>query len=217
MPKKMTFITNSTRQMSTDSIFRQVRNLLGLGQQSMADRLGITRPYLSEIENERRRPSETLIQKLASLKEGFDAGRNHNVQSKLPSAGRGVPIISWARAGAASSYEEMPFDSREVIPSDCPDDKAFGLILEGDSMEPKYSPGDVVVLMPLRQPHSNQLVGAKIRDQGAVFKILTVLPASRRFRLSSYNSAVYPPVELRESDFEWIYPAYEVRRRVWHQ
>jgi len=179
--------------------------------------LGITRPYLSEIENDRRQPSEALLQKLAFLKAEFEANEGLKVQSNPPPAGRGVPIISWARAGAASSYEEMPFDWQDVIPSDCPDDNAFGLILVGDSMEPKYSPGDVVVLMPLRQPRSNQLVGAKIRDQGVVFKILTVLTDPRRFRLSSYNSAVYPPVELRESDFEWIYPAYEVRRRLWHQ
>jgi phage repressor protein C with HTH and peptisase S24 domain len=182
----------------------------------MADRLDITRSYLSAIENEHRQPSAALVQKLAPLKEEFEAKDRLSVQAKLSPAGRGLPIISWARAGAASSYEEMPFDSQDVIPSDCPDEHAFGLILVGDSMEPKYSPGDIVVLMPLRQPRSNQLVGAKIREQGVVFKILTVLTAPRRFRLSSYNSAAYPPVELRESDFEWIYPAYEVRRRLWH-
>jgi repressor LexA len=190
---------------------------LGLGQQAMADRLRISRPYLSEIENERRQPSEALLQKLALLKQESESKGNFESRLKNSPAGRGVPIISWARAGAASSYEEMPFDWQDVIPSDCPDDNAFGLILVGDSMEPKYSPGDVVVLMPLRQPRSNQLVGAKIREQGVVFKILTVLTAPRRFRLSSYNSAVYPPVEHLESDFEWIYPAYEVRRRLWHQ
>jgi phage repressor protein C with HTH and peptisase S24 domain len=190
--------------------------LLGLRQQEMAERLGISRPYLSEIENERRQPSEALLQKLAVLRSDSAVSNGSEAQRYPPSARRGVPVISWARAGAASSYEEMPLDWQEVIPSDCPDENAFALILEGDSMEPRYFPKDVVVLMPTRQPGSNQLVGAKIREQGVVFKILTVLTDPRRFRLSSYNSAVYPPVELREIDFEWIYPAYEMRRRIWH-
>ena len=202
--------------MSTQSTFLEVRTLLKLNQKEMANRLGITRPYLSEIENDHRAPGESLVQKLARVKETADATASSGIRPKRQEVGQGVPVISWARAGAATSYEAMPFDWQEIIPSDCPDEEAFGLILEGDSMEPKYSPGDVVVLMPQRQPRSNQLVAAKIRDQGVVFKMLNILTSPRRFRLSSYNSDMYQPFEHRQSAFEWIYPAYEVRRRLWH-
>lgn len=202
--------------MSTQSTFLDIRTLLGLGQKEMAKRLGISRPYLSEIENERRPPSEALVQKLALVKETAEATVRSDVRPKRQAIGQGVPVISWARAGAASSYESMPFDWQDVIPSACPDEDAFGLILEGDSMEPKYSPGDVVVLMPQRQPRSNLLVAAKIRDRGVVFKMLNILSSPPRFRLSSYNATMYEPFVHAERDFEWIYPAYEVRRRLWH-
>lgn len=202
--------------MSTQSTFLAVRTLLGLDQTAMAKRLNISRPYLSEIENEHRQPSEALVQKLSLLKETAEATTRPQVRAKRRAIGQGVPVISWARAGTATSYEAMPFDWQELIPSDCPDEEAFGLILDGDSMEPKYFAGDVVILMPQRQPRSNQLVAAKIRDQGVVFKMLNILTAPRRFRLSSYNSEFHRPLELRESAFEWIYPAYEVRRRLWH-
>jgi Predicted transcriptional regulator len=203
--------------MSTESTFRQARIRLGLAQKEMAKRLGITRSYLSEVENGHRHPSEGLVQKLLLVRESSPAEAHSEVLQKDARVRRRVPVISWARAGAASSYEEMPLDWQEVLPSDCPDEHAFGLILEGDSMEPKYFAGDVVVLMPTRQVHSNQLVGAKIRSQGIVFKMLTVLSGGRRFRLTSYNSAVYPPIEHPAGDFEWIFPAYELRRRLWHQ
>jgi phage repressor protein C with HTH and peptisase S24 domain len=203
--------------MSTKSTFLQVREMLALGQSEMAKRLDISRPYLSELENEHRQPSEALVQKLAQLKEAADATKRSNIPQKRQPVGKGIPIISWARAGEAASFEDMPFDWQELLPSDCPDDDAFGLILEGDSMEPKYVAGDIVVLMPQRQARSNQLVAANIRDQGVVFKMLTVLTSPRRFRLSSYNSDVYQPVEHPERDFQWIYPAYEIRRRVWRQ
>lgn len=202
--------------MSTNATFLSVRELLELDQAEMAKRLGISRPYLSAIENEHRPPSEALVQKLAFLKETAEATRRVDIHPARQPIGMGVPVISWARAGAASSYEAMPFDWQNIIPSDCPDKEAFGLILEGDSMEPKYLPGDVVIVMPQRQPRSNLLVAAKIRDRGVVFKMLNILFSPRRFQLSSYNAAMYAPIVHAEADFEWIYPAYEVRRRLWH-
>jgi len=212
----MTFPLRFYYKMSTKAKFQEVRELLDLNQAEMAKRLGISRPYLSAIENERRFPSEGLIQNLAHLKEAFEVTQNPEARPKRQAVGQGVPVISWARAGTASSYEAMPFDWQEVIPTDCPDEDAFGLILEGDSMEPKFVSGDIVVVMPQRQPRSNLLVAAKIRGYGVVFKMLNILASPRRFQLISYNASMYAPLVHPEADFEWIYPAYEVRRRLWH-
>lgn len=81
-------------------------------------------------------------------------------------------------------------------------------------MEPKFQTGDVVVLMPQRSPRTNSLVAARILEQGVVFKMLTLMNGGRRLRLTSYNP-VYPPLDLRADELAWMYPAYEVRRRLW--
>ncbi len=124
-----------------------------------------------------------------------------------------IPVISWAKAGIATSYEEIPQDWQTTLHSDCPDARAFGLVLEGDSMEPKFSQGDLVVVMPQMRPRPNGLVVANLAERGVVFKVFTP-QAGHSVRLSSYNPA-YPPIEVVPQNLAWIYPAYEVRRRLW--
>ena len=124
-------------------------------------------------------------------------------------------MLSWAKAGLASSYDEIPKDWQETIPSDCPDENAFALSIEGDSMTPNYQPGDVVVVMPGQRPRTNGLVVARIHDQEVVFKVVTLMKGSHPFRLTSYNHQIYHPRDLRQDEVTWIYPAYEVRRRLW--
>ena len=53
-----------------------------------------------------------------------------------------VPVISWAHAGAAAAYEEMPRHFMGKISAMSRDTRAFALIVEGDSMEPKIVAGD---------------------------------------------------------------------------
>jgi SOS-response transcriptional repressor LexA len=196
--------------MPGQSIFKEVRLQLRLGQAAMAQRLGVHRCYLSELENEHRQPSPSLLQRLQELAQSASlrlGGGNGGAQNQ------GIPIISWAKAGVAASYEEMPPDWQARLPSDCPDPQAFGLMLEGDSMEPKYSQGDLVVVMPHTPPRPNSLVVANLAERGVVFKVFTPQPG-HRVRLSSYNPT-YPPIEVAQQELAWIYPAYEVRRRLW--
>jgi phage repressor protein C with HTH and peptisase S24 domain len=200
--------------VSTELTFKSVRKDLGLDQTAMAKRLRVSRPWLSQIENNKRTPSPGLRSRLTELAQtirmlpvGTVTGAGNRI--------RNVPVISWARAGLAASYEEIPKDWQETIPTDCPDENAFGLIIEGDSMTPNYQSGDVVVVMPGQAPRTNGLVVARIHDQEVVFKVLTLMKGSRPFRLTSYNHQIYHPRDLRQDEVTWIYPAYEVRRRLW--
>ena len=195
------------------SSFLDVRKRIGLDQTTMAKRLGIHRSYLSELENEKRTASGRLLQRLANLA-ATSAPETFAAASESRKPGRSIPVVSCANAGSAASFEELPQDWQDLLPSDCPDENAFGLILEGDSMEPKFQTGDVVVLMPQLPPRTNSLVAARIVDQGVVFKMLTLMNGGRRLRLTSYNP-VYPPLDLRADELAWMYPAYEIRRRLW--
>lgn len=200
--------------VSTELTFKSVRKELGLDQTAMAKRLRISRPWLSQIENNKRTPSPGLRSRLTELAQATrvsPAGKATGARNHV----RNIPVISWARAGLAASYEEIPKDWQETIPSDCPDENAFGLIIEGDSMTPNYQQGDIVILMPGQQPRTNGLVAVRIQDQEVVFKVLTIRKGNRPFRLTSYNHQIYHPRDLGQDEVTWIYPAYEVRRRLW--
>lgn len=200
--------------VSTELTFKSVRAQLGLDQETMAKRLDICRPWLSQIENEKVNPSPTLRNRLIDLAQAgriLPVGKWGGERSTV----RRVPVLSWARAGLASSYEEIPKDSQDMIHTDCPDENAFGLIIEGDSMTPNYQPGDIIVVMPGQQPRPNGLVAARMQNHEVVFKMLALLQGGRTYRLTSYNHQVYQPRDLRQDEVTWVYPVYEVRRRVW--
>lgn len=200
--------------VSTELTFKSVREQLGLNQEAMAKRLQVCRPWLSQVENEKRNPSPALLNRLIDLaQEGRVLPVGALVGNRAPA--RSIPVLSWARAGLAASYEEIPKDWQETIHTDCPDENAFGLIIEGDSMAPNYQPGDIIVVMPSQQPRTNGLVAARMQNQEVVFKMFAVLQGGRTYRLTSYNHQVYQPRDLRQDEITWIYPVYEARRRVW--
>ena len=128
-----------------------------------------------------------------------------------------IPLLSWAQAGIATSYEELPPDWQETIPASVPDESAFAIQLRGDSMEPQYKDGDIAIVMPSQAAHNGDLVIANIKNEGFAFKILNLVDGDpKRIRLTSYN-LVYAPMEFRREDFHWIYPVFSVTKRVWRK
>ena len=120
-----------------------------------------------------------------------------------------IPVVSWAQAGQATVYEELPSDWQDLIPSCCPDQQAYGIRLVGDSMEPKYHQGDVIVAMPNCTPKHDCLVLAKLAAcEGVLFKRFTTCKTRPHgFKLVSFNRR-YRPVPLTWDKVQWVYPIY---------
>jgi SOS-response transcriptional repressor LexA len=129
---------------------------------------------------------------------------------------RAIPVRSWAQAGAGVDFEELPLDWQKRIATDCPDEQAFAVEIQGDSMEPKYLQGDIAVLMPTHQPRNGSLVVARLEGEGIVFKVFTAHDQSpaRTCSFTSYNP-VFQPIEILESNVLWNFSVYQVVRQVW--
>ncbi len=196
-----------------------------LSQEDAAKLLGVSRSYLSQLENGREPGIELLVNfkhlELSEQRVNFQQqSQGFSVNAESPPAYpavpiRGVPLISWASAGEAVSYEELPLDWQATVPTTARDEKAFAITIQGDSMEPKFSAGDRLILLPSVPPRNGCLVVARFRSDGVVFKLFNIVNSTERaFRLTSYNP-VYPPLDCREEDFDWIYPVFEVLKNVW--
>jgi len=183
-----------------------VRDQLGLTQGEFAKMLGISRPHLSKLENSQAPLSSKLSRRLAEV------CRNSGPLSGV----RAIPIRSWAQAGAGVDFEELPLDWQKRVATDCPDEQAFAVEIQGDSMEPKFFPGDIAVLMPTRPPRNGSLVVARLEQEGVVFKVFTARdqPPKRVCCFTSYNS-VYQLIEVPESSVIWNFPVYQIIRQVW--
>lgn len=127
---------------------------------------------------------------------------------------RRIPVIGWAHAGSAESYDEIPRSWQNQIPTDCPDSKAFAVSLEGDSMEPKFSDGDILVVQPSYEFHSGCYVVARFADDGVIFRRLEM--RGGKIILVPLNPQ-YKSSEHRREEFSWIYPVWCRITKLWRK
>jgi phage repressor protein C with HTH and peptisase S24 domain len=181
-----------------------------LTQAEAAKLLDIDRSYLSQVERGRPpgnalRTRFLLIEKSSSVKGSGNASPAYGL--------RNLPVLSWAQAGQATDFEEIPQDWNEVVPSDVADERAFAVRLRGDSMEPRFSDGDIAVLLPNIAPTNGETVVANLRNQGILCKIMHVQLDKNLIKLSSYNPA-YPPTEYHRDEFHWIFPVATIIKQL---
>src|SRR5437016_4852208 len=111
----------------------KLRERLGLTQDEFATKLGISRQHLSKLENSPAPLSAKLVRRVAEV-----FGNSGSL-----SGIRAIPVRSWAQAGAGTGVdsEELPLEWQKQVATDCPDEQAFAVEIQGDSMEPKFFPG----------------------------------------------------------------------------
>jgi SOS-response transcriptional repressor LexA len=181
-----------------------------LTQKKAATQLDIDRAYLSQIERGRApgnalRTRFLLVEKSSSIKSSSNVNGAYNL--------RNLPVLSWAQAGQAIDYGEIPTDWEEVVPSDVSDERAFGVRLRGDSMEPRFSDGDIAILLPSIPATNGDIVVANLKNEGVLCKIMHVQLDKNLIKLSSYNPA-YPPMERHRDQFNWMYPVSSIVKQL---
>ena len=180
-------------------------------QTEAAKLLNINRSYLSQVE--RGRPPGRSLRDRFLLMEKSSSIKPHKSSTGRGYGPRNVPILSWAQAGQATEFEQIPTDWEEVVPSNVLDELAFGVRLRGDSMEPKFSDGDIAILTPGTAATNGDIVVANIKEQGVLCKIMHVQLDKHLVTLSSYNPA-YPPMQYHRDDFHWIFPVATVTKQL---
>ena len=179
-------------------------------QAEAARQLDIDRSYLSQVERGRS-PGNALRTRFFLIEKSSSVKVNGNVVAAYGL--RNLPVLSWTQAGQAVELGEIPRDWDEVVPSDVSDERAFGVRLRGDSMEPKFSDGDIAILLPSTTPTNGEIVVANLRNQGVSCKIMHVQLDKNLVKLSSYNPA-YPPTEYHRDEFHWIFPVAAIIKQL---
>lgn len=202
---------------------------MGLTQQGLAELTGFSLSAIGNWESCQNVPSPTklglLAQKLGVTIDyllGHEDGPATRTQEPVPPVAnrqtkteiREVPIVSWAQAGDLVAYADLDAAWHDFTATTCRDEDCFAVTIAGDSMEPKYSAGDIAILMPNVEPRNGCLVVCKLKNEGVFFKLFHQSSDNNIFRLSSYNP-VYPVMECKKDDFVWIYPVYQVTKNVW--
>ena len=207
-------------------ILRKCRVRLGLTQQGLADLTGFSLSAIGNWETCQNMPSPgklAVLAKKLGVSIGYLLGQEAGADAAAPAPSphgqpqieiRQVPIVSWAQAGALVAYTDLDDSWHEFAVTSCRDENCFAVTVAGDSMEPKYSAGDIAILMPNVEPRNGCLVVCKLKNEGVFFKLFHQSGDNSFFRLSSYNP-VYPVMECKREEFVWIYPVYQVTKNVW--
>lgn len=104
-------------------------------------------------------------------KEPITSNIDGNSETNLP-ARRRIPIVSWVHAGSADFAD---FADEYVDDDECIVQEVFGLRVKGDSMEPLFHDGDLIIIDPTAEPRSGDFVIARLIDEGqTTFKKLRI-------------------------------------------
>ncbi len=174
-------------------------------------RFGAGPKHISEAPDDEPSPNNEQMAKAL----GVPAGLKGEVRLEAMPQLRWIPVVSWATAGAAKDYNDLANFLDEKIPTESRDENAFGLIVQGNSMEPMISEGSRVTVSPNKEAQSGNVVIARTRKDHGVFlkKFFRFGPNGTKVRLVSVNPD-YPPLEFNLSDFRFIYPVVGVFRKL---
>ncbi len=168
------------------------RKLLKLSQLELANRIGITRVSVGKWESGLNQPKGRYLNDLAAalgvsvdwLLTGKEEGTTGVAESPfpgyrnvepavIPQGGR-VPILSYVQAGnwremceQATAFDgSLEYVAAGVSVGSC----AFGLWVRGNSMEPDFKEGDLLIVDPDEAPKAGDFVIAKNGSEEATFK-----------------------------------------------
>ena len=185
----------------------------GLARKSGLDPTTFNKSKRTTREGKLRWPSTESIAKIlaatgADLQE-FVA----YIENGQMSAPRNVPLIGFAQAGAKGYFDDAGYPTgggwEEISFPGSTDPHAFALEISGDSMEPVFRDGDVVIVSPEAGVRRGDRVVVKTLGGEVMAKILKRKTA-QKVELGSFNAA-HKDREIPLTDIDWV------ARIVWAQ
>lgn len=156
---------------------RARREQLGLTQEQIASQIGIKQQSYQAIESGSVKKPRYLYEISLALKCDMAwllSGKDKEVKNVkvINFEAYKVPLISYVQAGVwTGSCELRNSTGFEYIMTSLElSDKAFALQIKGDSMEPEFKEGDVVIIDPAVKPTPGEFVLAMNGESEATFK-----------------------------------------------
>lgn len=154
---------------------RALRTNSGMTQVELAYKLNISNSTLSQYESGARTPSDDMKLKIAAL---FQVSTDYLLSgtsaSTISTKSKGVriPVLGEVRAGYPAEAVENIIDYEEIDEELARHGEYFALRIKGDSMEPRFTEGDVVIVRKQQTADSGDIVVALVNGDSATIKKL---------------------------------------------
>ena len=119
---------------------------------------------------------------------------------------RAIPLLGFAQAGAGGFFDDGGFPAGqgwdEIEFPAVADDGAYALKVSGDSMQPFYRDGDVVIVSPVAKIRRGDRVVVRTSDGEVMAKVLK-RQNPNELELSSFNPSHADRIVARR-DVDWV-------------
>jgi SOS-response transcriptional repressor LexA len=176
------------------------RSELGLTQTELADLVGTSQQAIVQLESGKTKRPRYMPELAKALKCDLNwllhGGSEGSNVSSADIGTRKIPLLSYVQAGLWTESQEIRgYDggmSYLLMDDDC-SESAFALVIEGDSMAPKFNAGDRIIVDPDVYPVPGDFVVA--RDD---VKNETVFKKYRPTGIDMHGNDVYELVPLND-------------------
>ena len=150
--------------------------------------------------------TESISKALAATGTSIEAfvGLIHGDKAGAPT--RGVPLLGFAEAGAGGYFDDGGFPAGagwdEIAFPAVDDTHAYALEVSGQSMEPAYRDGDIILVSPAAPIRRGDRIVVKTRDGEVMAKELKRSTA-KSIELKSLN-AQHPDRTIANEDVLWV-------------
>ncbi|NKE46416.1 helix-turn-helix transcriptional regulator [Roseomonas frigidaquae] len=208
--------------MRHEDIWRAIDALAaehGLSASGLARRAGLDATAFNPskrtgVDGRARWPStESVAKVLSATGTGFEAFASLVTGAPaLSRGGRGpiarrIPLIGLAQAGGEGFFDDGGYPVGggwdEISVPDVPDPNAYALEISGESMEPVFRDGDVVIVSPGAPVRRGDRVVVRTR-QGEVMAKELLRQSARRVDLASLNPA-HPNYSFDLAELAWMH------------
>ncbi|RDE08905.1 S24 family peptidase [Pelagibacterium lacus] len=164
---------------------------------------------ISKDGRERWPSTESIAKVLQATQESFDTFLSSAVpyaQASGTAPGRTVPLLGFAQAGSGGYFDAAGFPAGqgwdEVKFPGLGDGSAYALEVTGDSMQPLYRDGDIIIVSPTEQLRRGDRVVARTAEGEVMAKIL-YRRTEKQIELHSINPE-HPPRLFQPQEIDWI-------------
>ena len=147
---------------------KSLRTSRGMTQKQLASLCGVHQTAVSQWEKGRTDPDKNSI---VTLSEIFNVSadtimglESHAEKKNL------IPVLGYVRAGIPIEAVQEILDYEEISESAAASGEHFALRITGDSMEPKFSDGDVVIVRKQTQVDNGQIAVVLVNGNDATVK-----------------------------------------------
>ena len=179
---------------------KKLRNKKRLSQAKLSDELGVSASTVAMWESGEREPKN--YETLELIADYFNVNMEVLLTGKLSPTK--IPVLGRVIAGIPIEAVEEIIDYEEIPQSMAKNGEYFALQIKGDSMEPKFSAGDVVIVRKQEDVDNGDIAIVLVNGNEATVKKIrkfdggiNLIPTNSNYDVITYTNAQIEQLPVR--------------------